>query len=278
MPEFLVKFLICCFSVLFWAGPAPAEEFVIQQGDGPVSITSHNRKPAPAKPAEPAKTAPGTGPGATVPAASGQQVPMTPEQQTTLATIQAVLDEYSAKNKYSELTETQCKQMSEAIWYRLRVKGLEVLLAAGNIERNVVGVDADYFVRYANHAWVMAQTPQQGWMALECTSGRIVPAEENGLYYSGGLFFRNPDEVYKFDARRRDMVNAAKRYHKLKARWDDEFKDRPLRTDSELFVQREKLRAEIIEAEAKFNDAVDRLNHLFNNAYTIKRTPGGQQQ
>lgn len=254
--------LLFFITFFFVATSARADEVIIERGDGPASISIRNTKPS-AMPdtAPPAKASPAT---AGADAATGS-----PEHQATMAVIHEVLAEYSAKNKYSELTETQCKQMSEAIWYRLRVKGLDVRLAAGNVKRNVVGAGIDMYVRLANHAWVMAKTPDQGWLALECTNGSVVQRQDNPLYYTGGLFFRTPDEVYRFDARRRDMRNAAKRYNALATQWNSNFKGKRLKQGSELAAQRDQLRNDLAEAKQRFTDATESLVHLYNNSMVL---------
>jgi len=274
MPCLLRRSLPFVLLFILVAASAGADEAVISTGDGPVSITIRNTKPK-SQAAKP----PSTGAGTSTGPVSAPATPPTPgtgseEHSEVMAVIQEVLSDYSSKNKYSELTETQCKQMSEAIWYRLRVKGVDVRLAAGNVKRNVVGVGIDMFVRFANHAWVMAKTPERGWLALECTNGSIVSRQENDLYYSGGLFFTTPEEVYKFDARRRDMYNASERLDKLVAKWNSKFKGKTLQKDSQLGKEREQLIQDIQRAKETLEDAAERLTTLYNNA-TVLADKGG---
>ncbi|MBU1003435.1 MAG: hypothetical protein KKE73_13055 [Proteobacteria bacterium] len=246
MFNYLLKILMVFLIAGCLAGPALGDDVVIDNSDGPVKITIRNTK------------------------SQAQSASSSLNHEATMELIQEVLAEYSSKNKYSKLTQTQCKQMSEAIWYRLRVKGLDVRLAGGNVERKITGLGFEHYANLANHAWVMAKTPERGWLALECTSGGIISREENELYYTSAVFFRTPEEVYRFDGRRRDAHNAYVKLNKLVEQWNTTYAGKRLQVKSELYNQRQAHQESMTRAKEDYIDIVDRLERLYNGAQELK--------
>ena len=177
--------------VCLCASWAAAETATIENTDKGVSISiSGPKRRAPAK-VEPAGEAQGAGQAEAVkkeifPAKLYEK--LSPAQKERADAIIEILKKYSSRNTYSELSETQCKQMSEAIWFRLAGKGIPARLAAGRVDAQVTTA-VDIFVRKANHAWVMAELSPGEWVALETTNGTVVPKDVNQLYYMGGGVF-----------------------------------------------------------------------------------------
>lgn len=262
MLKYLFNFVIVSLVAGGLACPALGDDVIIEKGDGPVKITIHNTKP---KVPSSALTAPEK-----APQSVGTANAVSPDQQTTIKIIEEVLAEYSANNKYSELTETQCKQMSEAIWYRLRVKGIDVRLAAGNVERKITGLGFRYYAALANHAWVMAKTPEKGWLALECTAGRIVERKENNLYYTGGVFFATPEAVYRFDGLRRNIIDSGRRYETLVEKWNATYADKRIKPGSELAQRADAEKQVAIKTLEILEKHVANLESLYNSAQSIK--------
>ncbi|BBD09457.1 hypothetical protein [Desulfovibrio ferrophilus] len=262
MLKYLLNYVIISLIAGCLACPALGDDVVIEKGDGPVKITIRNTKPKPPSSAPKATGSPQQSTG------TANAAPL--DQQTTIKIIEEVLAKYSANNKYSELTETQCKQMSEAIWYRLRVKGIDVRLAAGNVGRRITGLGFALYASLANHAWVMAKTPEKGWLALECTNGSIVERKENDLYYTGGVFFATPEAVYRFDGLRRNIINSAKRYETLAAKWNKTYADRRIKPGSELAQRADAEKKTVLKIHEQLNKHVANLESLYNSAQAIK--------
>ncbi len=242
----MLKHILILLAVLCLAHPALCDDIVISNDGGPVKITIRN-DPTTARPTA-----------------------TRPDQQTTLRIITDVLAEYSSKYTYSEMTQTQSKQMSEAIWYRLRVKGIPVRLAGGNIEQLVTGQGFEFYTNTANHAWVLAQTPDQGWLALECTTGRVVPRKENPLYYTSAIFFHTPDEVYRFDGLRRKAANTLKQFNAKREDWNTKYAGKTLNVGTKQHTRMKSHKQSVQSLYDTYMDHVNSLEGIYKRGQTLK--------
>jgi len=246
MRAFFIPVLIVATMALGPLVPARADDVVIQRGDGPVSITIRNAKPKAAS------------------------APLKGEREATLAAIREVLADYASKNHYSEFAEVKCKQMSEAVWYRLRTRGVRVRLAGGNVETQVTGAGFETYTNQANHAWVMAYVPDQGWLALECTNGSIVQQKDNPLYYTSAIFFETPEQVYRFDGLRRQAADGYQKLKKLTDEWNAQYAGQSFKPGSNLGKEIEAKQAAVLAAKKEYEDLLVTLQGIYERSLVLQ--------
>ena len=265
---------IAVLVVCFCASLAAAETATIEKTDKGVSISiSGPKRRAPAK-VEPAGA--DTAKGAVQSEAGKKEIfpavlyaKLSPAQKERADAIVEILKKYSSRNTYSELSETQCKQMSEAIWFRLAGKGIPARLAAGRVDAQVTTA-VDIFVRKANHAWVMAELSAGEWVALETTNGTVVSKEMNQLYYVGGVFFQRPEDVYRFDGARRKLRQYAKKYDADKARYERDAKGQTYMVGSKKHKEMLKRREELEALRKKMEEQYDILESMIKRGVTLQ--------
>lgn|GEM_PF-1040995 len=100
-----------------------------------------------------------------------------------LRTLRSILKEYYSTHTYNQSDFFVCADMALDVWNMVRTKGMQAKIAAGNIENSSVKIN-EY-----NHAWVLAEYSSGSWIALETTTGYLVP--NNSAYYKG-VFFGTP--------------------------------------------------------------------------------------
>lgn len=233
---------VLVLAALLAPRPAPAADEVTIQRDGQgVSISNRNTQSRPAVRA--------------APSANSRRI---------LGVIRNVLADYSSKNHYSEFSEVKCKQMSEAVWYRLRAQGITVRLAGGNVEKQVMGQGFATYTNQANHAWVMAKVTDTDWLALEATNGSIVTPKDNPLYYSSAIFFRTPKEVFRFDELRKQAADLSKQVHDQVNAWNTQYAGRSYTVGSALEQRAQADKADLDKAKQELQTLLDRLENIFN--------------
>ena len=263
---------IAVLAVCLGASWAAAETATIEQTDKGVSISiSGPKRRAPAK-VEPA----GEGANRGAKAAGKKEIfpaelyeKLSPAQRARADAIIEVLKKYSSRNTYSELSETQCKQMSEAIWFRLVGQGIPARLAAGSVDAQV-NTAVDIFVRKANHAWVMAELSPGEWVALETTNGTVVSKDMNQLYYMGGVYFQRPEDVYRFDGARRKLRQYAKQYDAENARYKREAKGQTFMVGSKKHKEMVRRREELEALRKKMKEQFDTLESMIRRGVTLQ--------
>ncbi|WP_461209791.1 hypothetical protein [Desulfocurvus sp. DL9XJH121] len=260
-----MKATCLALALLVFAGAALADTAVIRQDDTGVCISISGSRKEPAPQAAPEAQAPARAgePAGEMP--PGMDKLLSPEQQERARIIAAVLQDYSSKNHYSEFTETQCKQMSEAVWFRLTSRGIPARIAGGNVETQCVRGGFINYLSLANHAWVMAALSPGLWMALETTSGALVTQRDNPLYYTSAIYFDRPDDMYRFDGLRREFVQtrdkAAAMRHKLNA----DFDGKRFRKGSELDLEYRRRAQEINDLQEKNAQRLKTLERIFQD-------------
>lgn len=265
---------IAVLAVCLGASWAAAETATIEQTDKGVSISiSGPKRRAPAR-VEPAGA--DAARGAEAAEAGKKEIfpaklyeKLSPAQRERADAIIEILKKYSSRNTYSELSETQCKQMSEAIWFRLAGQGIPARLAAGRVDAQVTTA-VDIFVRKANHAWVMAELSAGEWVALETTNGTVVSKDMNQLYYVGGVYFQRPEDVYRFDGARRKLRQYAKQYDADKARYDREAKGRTFTVGSKKHKEMVRRREELEALRKKMEEQYDTLEGMIRRGVTLQ--------
>ena len=120
--------------------------------------------------------------------------------------------EYNTVIKCEELAQTyykshiylsntyDCDDMACDMWNVLQAEGIDSDIVIGNVEQDIYRGDNQEkiveLVKRSNHAWILANI-EDGFLAIECTTGQVVYHEDNSLYYHG-LIFDNPKDFRRY--------------------------------------------------------------------------------
>jgi hypothetical protein len=96
-----------------------------------------------------------------------------------------------AKSHVYEVDIYDCNDMSADVWNMLKAQGIGSVIVVGNIDTNI----NDILV--SNHAWVLAEINPGEYLALETTTGIVVPKATNARYYQG-WYFRTPADFNEY--------------------------------------------------------------------------------
>jgi len=102
--------------------------------------------------------------------------------RTPAETAQNIVKRYHDTHVYSKYDFYVCSDMAMDVWNMLKAQQIEAVIQVGSIEKSVSTITE------VDHAWVLAKTSPDGYLALEATGGYAVPEQENGLYYKGWSF------------------------------------------------------------------------------------------
>jgi hypothetical protein len=133
-------------------------------------------------------------------------VPQLTQEQKNIKTCEQIAKEYYETHKY-EINVYDCDNMAQDVWNMLYAKGIKSQIVVGNIE-----IEGNYNIYQCNHAWILAEVAPDSNLAIECTSGEVIYAEDNDNYYSG-FFFDNPQEL-------RNYQNKFEKYEIAKAEYE----------------------------------------------------------
>ncbi len=95
-----------------------------------------------------------------------------------------VVRNYHDTHVYSKTDMFVCGDMSSEVWNMLKAQGIGSVIVVGNKDTAVNDI------LLSNHAWVLAEVGPGEYLALETTSGRVMPRGDpaNALYYQGWTF------------------------------------------------------------------------------------------
>lgn len=264
-------FLVALAVSLLAASLALADTATIKQDQGGVSISicgSPKKKPAASAEAATAPQAPEAAPGqAAIPGElpPGMEKMLNPEQLARAKVIAEVMIDYSSKSHYSEFSETRCKQMSEAVWFRLTKRGVPARIAGGNVHTQCTRGGFANYMSLADHAWVVAALSPGYWIALETTSGAIVSQKENPLYYTSAIYFDRPEDMYRFDGLRRTFVETHNKVAAMRDKWNEDAKGKRFTKGSELYQELQRRAQEIDKLDQENADRLRTLERIFMN-------------
>ncbi len=94
-----------------------------------------------------------------------------------------VVEEYHQTHSYYGNDIYVCGDMASDVWDMLKTRGVNAKIAIGNVDKD----NATLFE--ANHAWVLAETSPDRWLALETTGGYVVYSNDNPRYYKSWSFY-----------------------------------------------------------------------------------------
>jgi hypothetical protein len=103
-----------------------------------------------------------------------------------------VASDYSKTHTYTGDDIFDCDNMAQDVWNILETKGINSRIMVGNVD-----MEGPVTLEDCNHAWIIAEVSPNTWLAIECTGGYIVYAEDNEQYYQG-FSFGNPKNYQRF--------------------------------------------------------------------------------
>ncbi len=107
------------------------------------------------------------------------------EYESNKKIIQEIAEEYHSKHTYSYADFFVCSDMALDVWNMVETAGINAQIVIGDVSRS------DETLFESNHAWVIAETSENTWTAIEATGGYIV--ENNDEYYYGWFFENSKD-------------------------------------------------------------------------------------
>ena len=102
--------------------------------------------------------------------------------RTPAETAQNIVKRYHETHVYSIYDFYVCSDMAMDVWNMLKAQQIEALIQVGNIQNAVSNITE------VDHAWVLAKTSPDDYIALETTGGYAVLEQDNSLYYDGWSF------------------------------------------------------------------------------------------
>lgn len=258
--------LLVALMVVVVASQVFADSATIEKGEKGVSISisgSRKKQPAPPVPAKVAARKAEVFP-------DGMYERFSAEEKGRADVIRDVMAEYAAKNHYSKLSETQCKQMSEAIWFRLTSKGVPARLATGNVQLPSTGAGLNGYLATANHAWVMAEVSDGKWLALEATNGTVINKRKSPFHYTSAVFFDRPENVYRFDGLRRQWQEDRRKLLKLTKEWNLWATGVRTGTVSEQKQARDRLSADISAVRKRIDERYATLQSMYKRGMALR--------
>ncbi len=104
------------------------------------------------------------------------------QKETNIRIVTEVVEDYHKTHMYSAPDLFVCADMAIDVWNMVETQGINAEIVVGNVDNP----NADW-TEY-NHAWVLAETSPDAWLALETTGGSVTYKDS---YYTG-YFFENP--------------------------------------------------------------------------------------
>jgi hypothetical protein len=141
------------------------------------------------------------------------------KKEELVATLSNIVSRYHKTHAYLTNVNTGapiyvCLDMACDVWDMLKAKGINAKIYAGNLDKDITSA------AQANHAWVIAETFDREWIALEATGGYVVTRDNNKRYYSG-WGFGTPAEVREFERLRRQRDEALLKWREAEADYNN---------------------------------------------------------
>ena len=140
--------------------------------------------------------------------------------ETNQIIVDRIVRHYHSTHEYLPDNIYDCSDMSCDVWNQVIAAGINAEIAIGNVE--IQSYLKTFKYEDINHAWVLAEVSPHTWLALECTSGRVISEEENSMYYHPYICFQNPKQLHEFNdlskhiaLQEQRYVNALNHYNEL---------------------------------------------------------------
>lgn len=104
-------------------------------------------------------------------------------EETNIQISKEVVEEYHQTHSYYGNDIFVCSDMASGVWDMLKTRGVNAKIAIGNVDKD------NAKLLESNHAWVLAETSPDTWLALETTGGYVVYSTDNPRYYKGWVFY-----------------------------------------------------------------------------------------
>ena len=136
------------------------------------------------------------------------------ESQTNAEVVKEIVENYHKTHTYSYADFFVCADMALDVWNMVETQGINAKIVIGDVQRS----NEQLFE--SNHAWVIAETSPDSWLALETTGGYTVPNNQeyyNGWYFESSRGFKAYLSLLEqYNAQLDEIQNAESRYN-LKA-------------------------------------------------------------
>lgn len=129
-------------------------------------------------------------------------------EESNVDKCERIAKEYYETHTYIDNDVYDCDIMAGDVWNLLKTEGINSKIAVGNVDYDIDSIND------ANHAWIMAETSPNRWIAIECTGGHIVYHDDNPLYYKSWTF-NNPKNLREYISLCRDYNNQVERYNSI---------------------------------------------------------------
>lgn len=181
----------------------------------------------------------------------------TPEQ-INIEACEKIVKDYHSTHTYIGKDIYVCADMAEDIWNMVVTKGMNAEIKVGNIDQDITDL------KNANHAWVIAETGNDNWLALETTGGYVVYYEDNPRYYHGWNF-KNPRDFREYLALKKLYNEQVEKYNQALADYNYlvEIYNRSDNNTKWAMVSQINTKIEICNARVRdMNETMDKITNL----------------
>ena len=140
-------------------------------------------------------------------------IPTPTQEDKNIEIVTGVVEDYHKTHTYSAPDLFVCADMAIDVWNMVETQGINAEIVVGNVDNP----NADW-TEY-NHAWVLAETSPDAWLALETTGGYITYEDS---YYTG-YFFENPREFKEYLELMREYGAQIDRINELQKEYSDAY-------------------------------------------------------
>ena len=142
------------------------------------------------------------------------------ESQTNAEVVKEIVENYHKTHTYSYADFFVCADMALDVWNMVETQGINAEIVIGDIQRS------NEKLFEANHAWVIAETSPDSWLALETTGGYTVPNNQeyyNGWYFESSRGFKAYLSLLEqYNAQLDEIQNAESRYNLKASKYNSE--------------------------------------------------------
>ena len=194
--------------------------------------------------------------------------------QAKIQKIESVVENYHNTHTYSGIDFFVCTDSAIDVWNLIKTEGINAQICAGNVDEDLRQYlnktqisleDVNNYLRYMDHAWVIAEAEPFTWLALETTGGYVAWGAnktsgkriENDLYYKG-ICFDSPAEFKKFTELRDEYFEICEESEELTEEWNINYSRKEL--TSEDYVFKGKVDSKEEECQKAFNQLVGILS------------------
>jgi hypothetical protein len=193
--------------------------------------------------------------------------------ETPAETATNIVKYYHETHTYSTADFYVCSDMAADVWNMLKTHGIDAVMQIGSVEAGIGDI------AQCNHAWVLAEVSPGEYLALETTSGRIIPQSENPFYYKGWSF-QVPKDFKRYQELRReynirvDIINQmvsmndesikvyeeeTQRYKDMIDEFNSKYAGKPVSTESKVLEAR--IEAQLAMVEEK-EERINQINEM----------------